>query len=155
MEPVELPPPQLEIAIVADRARQSIALVKNARPFRGRTSSMQKASVPAASGQRECGCRNGVASAVVGRVASIVTVAVAAPLTVTEPGAMLQLNCAEDGVHARLTEPLNPLSEARFKPIVAEAPEATESCGDCAASVKSPIAVCVAVTFSTLLVEGA
>lgn len=62
----------------------------------------------------------------VGTFAVIVTVAVAAPFSETDAGPMAQLNCVEDGVHVRLTVPLNPLSDCRLTTPVAVLPDFTE-----------------------------
>src|SRR5580704_15460432 len=67
----------------------------------------------------------GTPAACAGTNAFTVSVAVAAPLAVTDVGLMLHPSAADDGVQLRLTVPAAWLIEPRFKPAVAEPPEAT------------------------------
>src|SRR4029077_14319936 len=79
-------------------------------------------------------------AACAGANAFTVSVAVIAPLAVTDVGFMLQPSAADDGVQLRPTVPADSLTAARFKPALAEPPEATVTWASWGANVKSPCA---------------
>ena len=148
------PPPQLTMRETTQRRTRPKS--ESARRLRhGRTSIKQTARADAAPVQIPLpGPGGGVSFAVVlGRVAVTVSVAVLVPLSAADAGLMVQENRLEEGVQVRATDALNPLIEVRLTSALPKAPDCTVSCGICGTMEKSPIRVCIAVTFNTLLVE--
>jgi hypothetical protein len=84
----------------------------------------------------------------------MVSVTVAVSVRVVEEGLTAQLRFAEVGTQLNETTPLKLFSDARLRLIVLEPPLCRVICVSDGVSVKSPPpAICVAVMFTTLLVD--
>jgi len=142
------------VKVTATRHKQNSNFRHNLRWSRPPIKNTPAHSIPAPAGQPSFPGIFRAAVVPVCAVAWIVSIAVACPFTVCVAGLTLHVIWLDDGAHVRVTATPCVLVEARLSPTDPDAPPVTEISGACAAIVKSPIAVWLAVIFATLLVDG-
>jgi hypothetical protein len=121
------PPPQLLAIIDANKQRLNSALRIKLRLARPRRRMNPSASIPAATGQRDCLCLIGATSPAACAATLMLSVAVACPFTVTVEGFRLHVTWLEEVAQASATAPLNSLVDARLMATDAELPAEIEN----------------------------